>query len=304
MSENTDLWIAPRDEHAPRPATHEPAGAVPRRSLLRQLVTDRTALVGLVLLTVLAAAAILAPWIAPHDPAAQDVLNRYAGPNSTHPLGTDHLGRDELSRLLYGGRVSLLTALALGAGILVIGTAVGTLSGFVGGWLDGAIMRIIDVLLAFPNFLLVLVVVGALGPGMVNLAIAFLVAGWVGYARIVRGLVLSAKERPYIEAAQALGYPSTRVASRHLLPNVLPPVVVLWTLRTGQLLLALAALSFLGLGVQPPTPEWGAMLNEARNSLARAPRLMVYPGLLITLAGLGFNLLGDGLRDVLDPTLT
>ncbi len=276
----------------------------PRPSLLRRLVRDRTALLGLLILLTLGSLAVLAPWIAPYDPAAQDVLNRYAPASSAHPLGTDHLGRDELSRLLYGARVSLLTALALGTGILLIGTAVGLLAGFAGGRIDGLIMRLVDVLLAFPGFLLVLVVVAALGPGLVNLAIAFLIAGgWVGYARLVRGLVLSAKQRPYIEAARALGFSSWRVALRHLLPNVFAPVVVLWTLRTGQLLLALAALSFLGLGAQPPTAEWGAMLNEARDAFARAPQLMIYPGVAITLAGLGFNLLGDGFRDVLDPTL-
>lgn len=272
-----------------------------RRSLVHQLMRDRTALMGLMILTVLGGLALLAPLVAPHDPAAQDVLDRYAAPSLEHPLGTDQLGRDELSRLLYGGRTSLLTSIALGAGILVIGLAVGTTSGFAGGIIDGAVMRVIDVLLAFPNFLLVLVVVGALGPGLVNLSVAFLVAGWVGYARVVRGLVLAAKERPFVEAARSLGLRPRRVALGHVLPNVLAPVIVLWTLRTGQLLLALAALSFLGLGVQPPTPEWGAMLNDARDSLAQAPMLMVYPGALITLAALGFNLLGDGLRDVLDP---
>lgn len=279
----------------------DPELVLARRSLVHQLVRDRTALMGLMILAVLGGLALLAPLVAPHDPAAQDVLDRYAAPSLEHPLGTDQLGRDELSRLLYGGRTSLLTSIALGAGILVIGLAVGTASGFAGGIIDGAVMRVIDVLLAFPNFLLVLVVVGALGPGLVNLSIAFLVAGWVGYARVVRGLVLAAKERPFIEAARALGLRSRRVALGHVLPNVLAPVIVLWTLRTGQLLLALAALSFLGLGVQPPTPEWGAMLNDARDSLAQAPMLMVYPGALITLAALGFNLLGDGLRDVLDP---
>lgn len=279
----------------------DPELVLARRSLVHQLVRDRTALMGLMILAVLGGLALLAPLVAPHDPAAQDVLDRYAAPSLEHPLGTDQLGRDELSRLLYGGRTSLLTSIALGAGILVIGLAVGTVSGFAGGIIDGAVMRVIDVLLAFPNFLLVLVVVGALGPGLVNLSIAFLVAGWVGYARVVRGLVLAAKERPFVEAARALGFRPRRVALGHVLPNVLAPVIVLWTLRTGQLLLALAALSFLGLGVQPPTPEWGAMLNDARDSLAQAPMLMVYPGALITIAALGFNLLGDGLRDVLDP---
>jgi peptide/nickel transport system permease protein len=279
----------------------DPDLVLARRSLVHQLMRDRTALMGLMILTVLGGLALLAPLVAPHDPAAQDVLDRYAAPSLEHPLGTDQLGRDELSRLLYGGRTSLLTSIALGAGILVIGLAVGTTSGFAGGIIDGAVMRVIDVLLAFPNFLLVLVVVGALGPGLVNLSVAFLVAGWVGYARVVRGLVLAAKERPFVEAARSLGLRPRRVALGHVLPNVLAPVIVLWTLRTGQLLLALAALSFLGLGVQPPTPEWGAMLNDARDSLAQAPMLMVYPGALITLAALGFNLLGDGLRDVLDP---
>ncbi|MGH9182356.1 MAG: ABC transporter permease [Acidimicrobiales bacterium] len=272
-------------------------------SLSRRLVRDRTALIGLVILLALAGLSLLAPWVATSDPAAQDVLSKHQGPSAEHWLGTDELGRDELSRLLHGGRASLLAALGLGFAILVIGVVVGTCAGFIGGWFDAGIMRVVDVLLAFPNFLLVLVVVGALGPGLVNLGIAFAVAGWVGYARVVRGLVLSAKERPYVEAARALGFRPWRVTLRHVLPHVLAPVIVLWTLRTGQLLLAFAALSFLGLGVQPPTAEWGAMLNSARDSLAVAPLLMVYPGALITLAALGFNLLGDGLRDVLDPTL-
>jgi peptide/nickel transport system permease protein len=292
-----------RSDPDTRAELQDAALVAPRPSLLRRLVHDRTALLGLLILVTLGSLALLAPWIAPYDPAAQDVLNRFAPADATHLLGTDQLGRDELSRLLHGARVSLLAALALGTGILVIGTAVGLLTGFAGGWIDGLVMRLVDVLLAFPNFLLVLVVVGALGPGLVNLAIGFLVAGWVGYARVVRGLVLSARQRPYVEAARALGFGSWRVALRHLLPNVVAPVVVLWTLRTGQLLLALAALSFLGLGAQPPTPEWGAMLNEARDAFARAPQLMIYPGVAITLAGLGFNLLGDGFRDVLDPTL-
>ncbi|MDP8971405.1 MAG: ABC transporter permease [Actinomycetota bacterium] len=292
---------APVDSPAVR--LQEPALPVVRRSILRQLIRDRTALLGLVILTLLTGLAVLAPWIAPQDPAVQDVVNRYASPSAAHPLGTDHLGRDELSRLLYGGRVSLIAALGLGLAILLIGIAVGALSGFVGGKLDGAIMRLVDTLLALPPFLLNLVVVGALGPGLFNLALAILLVYWLEYARMVRGLVLSARERPFVEAAHALGLTSRRIAARHVLPSVLAPVVVLWTLRTGRLLLSFAALSFLGLGVQPPTPEWGAMLNDARNSLARAPQLMVYPGALITLAALGFNLLGDGLRDVLDPRL-
>lgn len=274
-----------------------------RRSLLRQLLRDRTAVLGLVILAVLVLAALLAPWLAPHDPVAQDVANRYASPSWTHPLGTDQLGRDVASRLLFGGRISLFSSISVGAVILALGVAIGTISGFVGGWLDDLLMRVVDVLLAFPSFLLALAVVGILGPGLTNLALGLIVVWWAQFARISRGLVLAARERPHVEAARALGLPARRVAVRHVLPSVLASVIVLWTLETGRLLLALSALSFLGLGVQPPTPEWGAMLNEARGALARAPQLMFYPGALITLAALGFNLLGDGLRDVLDPTI-
>jgi len=276
-------------------------GAAIRASLMRRLLADRTAVVGLAIVTMLAVAAVLAPWVAPADPAAQDVLNKHAGPGRAHLLGTDQLGRDELSRLLWGARASLLTAVLLGTAILVIGVAIGVLAGFFGGFVDAIAMRTVDVMLAFPNFLLVLVVVGSLGPGLFNLGVAFLVAGWVGYARVVRGLVLSARERPHVEAARALGFRPSRIVVRHVLPTVLGPVMVLWTVRSGQLLLALAALSFLGLGAQPPTAEWGSMLNSARDSLAVNPSLMIYPGALITIAALGFNLLGDGLRDVLDP---
>jgi peptide/nickel transport system permease protein len=273
-----------------------------RRSALRRLLRDTTAVIGLVIITVLVTLAVLAPALAPHDPLQQDVVAKHAPPSADHPLGTDQLGRDELSRLLYGGRNSLLTAILLGTAVLFVGVVVGGVSGYVGGILDTVLMRVVDVLLAFPNFLLVLVVVGALGPGLLNLSVAFLLAGWVGYARVVRGLVLAAKERPSVDAARALGFGGWRIATRHVLPNVMGPVVVLWTVRSAQLLLSLAALSFLGLGIQPPGAEWGAMLNSARDSLAVNPSLMVWPGLCITVAALGFNLLGDGLRDVLDPS--
>jgi ABC-type dipeptide/oligopeptide/nickel transport system permease subunit len=281
----------------------ESAGMLPKRSLLRELTRDRTALAGVVILVMVFTLALTAPLLAPYDPNVQDVANRYAPRSLEHPLGTDNLGRDELSRLLHGARISLFTALAIGAGILGIGMAVGLLSGFAGGFVDGLLMRIVDVLLAFPSLLLALAVTGMLGPGLVHLAVAMIAVWWVDYARLARGLVLSVKERPYVESARALGLPSHRVTLRHVLPNIVSPVVVLATLQTGRVLLALAALSFLGLGVSPPTAEWGAMLNEGQNYLARAPQLMVYPGLAITITALGFNLLGDGLRDVLDPTL-
>jgi peptide/nickel transport system permease protein len=276
---------------------------LPKRSLLAELTRDRTALAGLIILIVVFAVALAAPVLAPSEPNVQDVANRYASPSLDHPLGTDNLGRDELSRLLHGARISLFTAAGIGAAILAIGMAVGLLAGFAGGLVDGLLMRIVDVLLAFPSILLALAVTGMLGPGLLHLALAMIAVWWVDYARLARGLVLSVKERPFVESARALGLPAYRVTLRHVLPNIVSPVVVLATLQTGRVLLALAALSFLGLGVAPPTPEWGAMLNEGQSYLARAPQLMIYPGLAITITALGFNLLGDGLRDVLDPTL-
>jgi peptide/nickel transport system permease protein len=258
---------------------------------------------GLVIVATLLLLAVAAPWIPVPGPNEQDVANRYASPSGEHLLGTDNLGRDELSRLLNGARTSLVVSMVVGVLVLVIGVAVGTFAGFVGGFVDGLVMRLVDVLLAFPSLLLALAVTGVLGPGLLHLAAAMVVVWWAGYARFVRGLVLSLRERSYVESARALGMTERRVAVRHVLPQVLPPVVVLATLQSGRLLLALSGLSFLGLGAQPPTPEWGAMLSDAQNYLANAPQLMVYPGIAITVSALGFNLLGDGLRDILDPKL-
>jgi peptide/nickel transport system permease protein len=274
-----------------------------RRALGRLLIADRTALAGLLIVAIVLAVAVAAPLLAPHDPNAQDVLNQFKPPSAQHLLGTDQFGRDELSRIIIGARISVLTSLAVGAAILVIGVVVGTVSGLAGGLLDGAIMRVVDVLLAFPSVLLALAVAGTLGPGLGHLAVAMTLVWWVDYARLVRGLVLGVKEQQYIESARALGVSGRRLALRHVLPNVAPPIIVLATLQTARLLLALAALSFLGLGVAPPTAEWGAMLNDGKNFLDTAPQLMLYPGLAITITALGFNLLGEGLRDVLDPSL-
>jgi peptide/nickel transport system permease protein len=277
--------------------------AVGRRGLGRQLVSDRTALAGLVIVAVVVVAALAAPLLAPQDPNAQDVAQRLQGPGSAHLLGTDNLGRDVLSRLLYGARVSLLTTLAVGSGILLLGMLVGTLAGMAGGFVDGLLMRIVDVLLAFPSLLLALAVAGTLGPGLLHLALAVMAVWWVDYARLVRGLVLVVKQQPFVEAARALGVGPLRIAARHVVPNIASPVVVLATLQTARLLLGFATLSFLGLGVAPPTAEWGAMLSEGKDFLSEAPELMLWPGLAITITALGLNLLGDGLRDLLDPTL-
>ncbi|HWF25138.1 MAG TPA: ABC transporter permease subunit [Solirubrobacteraceae bacterium] len=276
---------------------------VDRPALRRLVVSDRTALIGLLIIVVAILVAVAAPLVAPSDPNAQNILAQFQSPSVHHLLGTDQFGRDELSRIIFGARVSVLTSLAVGAAILPIGVLVGTVSGLAGGVVDGAIMRAVDVVLAFPSLLLALAVAGTLGPGLFHLALAMTAVWWADYARIVRGLVLAVKEQPYVESARALGVTRNRLIFRHVLPNIASPVVVLATLQTARLLLALAALSFLGLGVAPPTAEWGSMLNEGKDFLDTAPQLMLYPGLAITITALGFNLLGEGLRDVLDPSL-
>lgn len=271
--------------------------------VFRRLLRDRLAVVGLVLVTLFTLAALLAPVLAPHDPNAVDAVDRMAPSSWEHPLGTDELGRDTLSRILYGARWSVGTAAVATMVIMVIGVVVGTLAGYFGGLLDTIIMRVVDVLLAFPSFVLYLAILGTLGPGLRNLMIALVVITWDEYARVVRGLVLSLRERGFVRASLALGASDRRLMVRHILPNVVPPVVVLASLQTGKLILALAALGFFGLGVQPPTPEWGTMINQSRLFLQTSPALMIWPGLAISLTVLGFNLLGDGLRDVLDPRM-
>ena len=282
------------------PATAAP---VEKRALRRLIRSNRTALVGLIIIALVLIVAVAAPLLAPYDPNAEDVLNTFKGPSWHHLLGTDEYGRDELSRIMLGARASVLVSFAVGIVILVIGVLVGLISGLAGGLVDGAIMRVVDVLLAFPSQLLALAVAGTLGPGLFHLALAMTAVWWVDYVRIVRGLVLGVKEQPYIEAARALGVGRVRLTLRHVLPNIAPPVVVLATLQTARVLLSIAALSFLGLGVGPPTAEWGAMLNDGKNFLDTAPQLMLYPGLAITITALGLNLLGEGLRDALDPSL-
>jgi peptide/nickel transport system permease protein len=275
----------------------------PRRGLAARLVRDPAALVGFGIIGTATLAALAAPWLAPADPAAVQPAAALQPPSPAHPLGTDNLGRDLLSRLLYGARPSLLTAAVASFLTMTIGVLVGTISGYCGGRIDNVTMRVVDVLLAFPSLILALAITGILGPGLLHVMIGMVSVWWVGYARIVRGMVLSIKERQFVEAARALGASTPRVLYRHILPNVIPPVIVLATLDLGGLVLAISGLNFLGLGVQPPAPEWGAMLNEGRPFLMTAPQLMLYPGLAISLVVIGFNLLGDALRDALDPRL-
>jgi peptide/nickel transport system permease protein len=224
----------------------------------------------------------------------------FAGASTAHPLGTDKLGRDILSRLLFGARWSLGLALVATLLISATGVLVGAVAGYAGGLLDDVLMRIVDALLAVPSLLLALAIVGTLGPGIGSVVLGLATIWWVGYARVVRGLVLSLRERTFVEGSRALGASDTRIVLRHVLPAIVPAIAVLASLEMGELILAIAGLSFLGLGAQPPTPEWGAMLNDGRSFLFTAPSMMLYPGLCISVAVLGFNLLGDGLRDALD----
>ncbi|TQM11110.1 nickel transporter permease [Pseudonocardia kunmingensis] len=267
----------------------------------RAMVRDRTAVLGLVLIVSLVGAAALAGVLAPHDPDAVDVARKFAPPSATYPLGTDNLGRDLLSRLLFGARLLIGTAVAAGLSTALIGLVVGMVTAFYGGLLDTVLSRVVDIVLAFPLFLLALAITGVLGPGLGNLMVAVVAVAWASYARVVRSAVLAEREKPYVEAARAAGASDLGLLTRHLLPNIVAPIVVLTTLDIGVMLLAISGLSFLGLGVEPPAAEWGAMLSEGRNYLDRAPYLMLYPGLAIFLLVLGFNLLGDGLRDALDP---
>lgn len=289
----------------PARAAQAPAGRVVagRHGATRRLLSDPLALAGGVVVALCCLAAAAAPVLAPYDPLAVEPAARLAAPSWQHPLGTDALGRDLLSRLLHGARWSLGTALFAASLIMLIGVLVGSVAGYVGGRTDQALMRTADVVLAFPGLIAALAIAGALGPGIRNVLLGLVAVWWADYARIVRGIVLGVRELDYVAAARAVGASEARIVVRHVLPQVLPPVAVLITLEFGTIILALAGLNFLGLGVQPPTPEWGAMINQGRPHLLTAPHLMLYPGLAISLVVLGFNLMGDGLRDALDPHL-
>jgi peptide/nickel transport system permease protein len=281
-----------------------PDDIAPHRPLLRRLLDDRLAAIGLAIVVFFVLAAIFAPLLAPHDPSTVNATDKLAGSSWEHPMGTDELGRDTLSRILFGARWSLGAAAVACVIVMTIGVLVGTIAGYYGGWIDTVLMRVVDVLLAFPSLILYLAIVGTLGVGLRNVMIALVSISWVSYARVVRGLVVVLRERGYVRASRALGARDGRLMWHHILPNVIPPVVVLASLQIGGLILALAALGFFGLGVTPPTPEWGSMINQSRLFLQTSPALMIWPGLAISLTVIGFNLLGDGLRDVLDPRVS
>ncbi len=269
--------------------------------VLHEVVTNRLALIGAIILLTAFAVALLAPILATHDPREQSLLKRLAPPSPEYRLGTDELGRDEFSRLVWGARNSLFIGFAGTAGGLVLGTIVGLAAGFFGGWLDTLLMRFIDIMYAFPGILLAILIVAIVGPSITNLIIVLAIWGTPTLSRIVRSSVLILKSEEFVQAAVALGASRTRIMTRHLLPNCVGPIIVYSTIGLADALLTTAGLGFLGLGVQAPAPEWGTMLSVGRNYLREAPHLMILPGLLILLTVISLNLIGDALRDALDP---
>jgi peptide/nickel transport system permease protein len=302
--------MTPATERAMTPTAD--AGDVGVRRVTTSALTDvarmfrrsHAAMFGLGLVVALTLCAVLAPLLTRHDPNEVDTTRRLARPLSpNHLLGTDEFGRDMTARLLHGARISLAVGLAATALAALAGSLCGLVAGLGGGWIDHAIMRSIDTLMAFPYFLLAIAIIAALGPGLVNGMIAVAVVNIPFYGRIVRGTVLAVRETEYVQAARALGVSELRLALKHVLRNCLAPIIVAVTLNVGGMITALAGLSFLGLGVQPPVSDWGSMLSSSRQYINVAPHVAALPGLAIFLAVLGFNLLGDGLRDALDPRL-
>ena len=269
----------------------------------RQFVRNRAAVVGLILILLFVLAAIAAPFVAPYDPAAISPANSLQGPSAAHWLGTDELGRDVLTRLLLGARITLLITIGAVALALVLGASLGLIAGFYGAKVDTLIMRAVDVLMSMPGFLLAIGIIAALGVGTTNVILAVGIYSIPAFARIARGSTLSAKAEEYVTAARALGGTNRGIIVHHLLPNIMPPLIVQTSLRLATAILMASGLSFLGLGPQPPTPEWGAMLSAGRDYMTSAPLLVAFPGLAILLVTLSFNLVGDGLRDSLDPRL-
>ncbi len=270
----------------------------------RRLRRDRAALAAAIFLLLVAGVAVLAPVLSPHDPYETNLVARLRSPGTPgFPLGTDMLGRDILSRLLYGARVSLLVGFAATGIAVSVGVPVGLVTGYARGRVDGVTMRLVDVLMAFPSILLAIAIIAALGPGLMKAMVAVAIVGIPYYVRIVRGTVLSLREWEFVEAAHALGATHPRVVLRHILPNCLAPIIIAATLDVGFMITTAAGMSFLGLGAQPPTAEWGIMLAEGRQFMRVAPHLAVFPGIAIFLVVLTLNLFGDGLRDALDPRL-
>ncbi len=274
-----------------------------RRRRLADALRDPSIAVGVTIMLVFLLAALFAPLLSPNDPLAQNVLAGLKPPSAEHLLGTDKLGRELLSRILYGARISLFVGLSVVLIAGAVGTLLGLIAGYVGGWADEALMRITDIFFAFPALILAMAIAGALGPSLQNALIAISAVTWPVYARLIRGQVLSLKQREFVLAARTVGVPRRWIVLRHLLPNMLAPLLVQASFDMGAAITSVAGLSFIGFGAQPPTPEWGVMISEARTYMATAWWLATFPALAIMLVVGGFNILGDGLRDLLDPRL-
>lgn len=269
--------------------------------LLQRITKHNLAFVGLIILVPMFLCAVLAPLISPHDPVEPDLKNILTGPTWSHPFGTDTLGRDVFSRVIYGSRISLLVGFVSVGIATLIGIMVGAVSGYSGGIIDELIMRFVDLMMCFPTFFLILAVIALLEPSIWNIMIVIGLTNWMGIARLVRAEILSIKGKEYVLAAKAMGFPRRKIIFGHVLPNALSPVYVVATLGIGGAILTESALSFLGIGVQPPTPSWGNILTQAKDNIEVAWWLSFYPGLAIFLTVMGYNLLGEGLRDVFDP---
>ncbi len=269
----------------------------------RRLSRSKTAIIGLFIVGLYILTAIFGPYLAPHDPIAQDLSKTFLAPSAQHLMGCDEFGRDIFSRIIHGARVSLIIQFNSVVIALVVGLALGAMGGYFGGLIDEVIMRLMDVMLAFPGMLLALAIVAMLGPNLTNLIVAIGIYSVPQFARVTRGAVISVKKNEYVTAAKAIGESDFSIITRYVLPNALSPIIVQTTLRMATVLLTAAGLGFLGLGVQPPTPEWGTMLSGARMYLRTAPFVAFFPGLAIMLVVLGFNFFGDGLQDALNPRL-
>ena len=278
------------------------ASAVQLSSLQRIARHNLLATAGAALIVIFVTCALFAPWIAPQDPYSIDLPSRLMSPSAGHWFGTDELGRDILSRVIYGARVSMVVGSCVVAASLTLGLVFGSIAGYYGGFIDRFLnVVVMNAFMSFPGILLAIAFVAFLGPGLFNLVLALSIGGWVGYARLVRAQVLAVKEREFVEAARALGASDSRIIVRHILPNIIQPVIVQAAIGMAGAILAEATMSFLGLGVPPPTATWGAMLNDARSHLFDAPHLVLFPAAAVMLAVLSFNFIGDGLRDYLDP---
>ena len=271
--------------------------------VLKRICRNPIALLGLVIIALYVGVAVFAPWLAPHDPLGQDLSKSFAPLSAEHPMGCDEFGRDILSRVIFGARTSLIIQVFSVLMALVVGVVLGAAGGYFGGWLDEFLMRCMDVLLAFPGILLALAIVAVLGPDLHNLIIAIGIYSIPQFARITRGSVMTVKQNEYVTAARAIGESHFSAIVRYVLPNAVSPIIIQTTLRMATVLLTAAGLGFLGLGVQPPQPEWGTMLSTARMYLRSAPLVAVFPGVSIMIVVLGFNFFGDGLQDALNPRL-